>query len=652
MAFHKATFKSFKCLPHANGRLSSVPADPASSAKVKLIPPPEMILQCLSLLLIAAIGHSSAAANYDLEAKTFIDQSSARYYKFYDEIAAETYSANNEDDFEALFSKLTNVKRIADELVSISRQASGFDLSRVQSVESKHALQELRSVGDLFVLGDDYFSSVQMNLVALQTLSTDKDIEPYLGGAKMPDEDDSPIAYYPDIQKIVQQSKDSDELKYYWETWREKNQLWASLNFYTIVQSYQKAARILEVPVHKLWYRFDSHEMLQQMEQAMVELKPFYQQLHSFVRQELFKKYGSDVIDPNGPIPDHLFQQVLEQAWGADSVLEDYFPRSELPQYDDFVKHLSAKALINESESFYTSLGFEPLSADFHKNQIKEPNEDKPDDDCRPSIFDLTPHVYLMYCEKVSFRKLMQYHSHMARVYYANQKSQLPSYYFKAFNLEFPVGEAVVLSASSPAHLTGRGLAKGVQFTEKALMNRLFRMSIHTVLNIPLYYVHTKVMHDLLNDTVDMDTVNRHYWRLLELHAGIEPPSDRTEGAIDFPYKFYVNIDQNFQTQKFISEILGYQFYRAFCQKSHHRGQLHNCDFYGNNAVGNDLRSMMSLGSTRPWKEVVGKILPNNASLSSLALLEFYQPVFDWLKNHNRQANAKIGWTSTKKKIV
>lgn len=59
-------------------------------------------------------------------------------------------------------------------------------------------------------------------------------------------------------------------------------------------------------------------------------------------------------------------------------------------------------------------------------------------------------------------------------------------------------------------------------------------------------------MHDLLNGTVDMDTVNKHYWKLLEQHAGIEPPTDRTEGAIDFPYKFYVNIEQNYQTKYLI----------------------------------------------------------------------------------------------------
>lgn len=60
----------------------------------------------------------------------------------------------------------------------------------------------------------------------------------------------------------------------------------------------------------------------------------------------------------------------------------------------------------------------------------------------------------------------------------------------------------------------------------------------------------------------------------------------------------------------------------------------------------------MSLGSTKPWKQVVGKILPNNTGLSSLALLEYYQPVLDWLNKYNKDANSKIGWTASKKSKV
>ena len=36
------------------------------------------------------------------------------------------------------------------------------------------------------------------------------------------------------------------------------------------------------------------------------ELKPFYQQLHAYVRRKLYNIYGSDYINLEGPIPAHL----------------------------------------------------------------------------------------------------------------------------------------------------------------------------------------------------------------------------------------------------------------------------------------------------------------------------------------------------------
>lgn len=180
-----------------------------------------------------------------MDAKRFIQDASTRFYKLYNQIAEETYTSEDDEDFEVIFNKMETVKTIASELVKISEEASEFDLSKIKDAEIKLALQNLHKAGDLFVLGEDYFSSVLINLVALTQLSTDKDIEPYLGGANMPGQDSSPLAYYPDIQKIYQHSNDSEELKYYWETWRDKNLIWSSVNFYTIVEAFKNAAKIL-----------------------------------------------------------------------------------------------------------------------------------------------------------------------------------------------------------------------------------------------------------------------------------------------------------------------------------------------------------------------------------------------------------------------
>lgn len=605
-------------------------------------------------LLIALICKLSVAApNYESEAKAFAVKASDRYYNLYNKIAAETYASIDDEDFNAIFTKLENVKTISQELVEISQSAADIDLTKIQDPQLKRAIKNLRKVGDLFVLGEDYFSSFLLNLNSLKSLSTDKDIEPYLGGANMPNQDDSAIAYYPDIQKIYQSSNDPNELKYYWETWRERNTVWASVNFYTIIEGIQKAAGLLEQPVLELYYpHYENKDFLKEMEKVMQEIKPAYQQLHAFVRKELHKKYGNDVLDPNGPIPDQLFEQVLSQAWKEGSVIESYFPFKELPPYDGFVKNYNAKKVLNEAQEFYKSLGFSDLDEKFLQDQLKEHDESTNIGDCRADIFDLTPKVYMKYCQKVDFKKFMQMHGYISRIHYAQEKKNLPSYFFESYDLEYPVGEAVILSACTPKHLQAIGLAKDFKFTEKTLMNRLFRMGIHTVLNIPLYFVHSKVVHDLLNGTVEMDGANKHYWKLMQEYVGVEPPSDREEGSIDFPYKFYLDLEQNHQTKKFVSEILGYQFYRAFCQKAGQQGQLHNCDFYNNHAVGNDLKSMMSLGSSKSWHDAISKILTNKPSLSGEALLEYYAPIIDWVKALNKQNKVKIGWNDSKKKIL
>lgn len=212
------------------------------------------------------------------------------------------------------------------------------------------------------------------------------------------------------------------------------------------------------------------------MEKVMQDIKPLYQQLHAYARRELFKKYGANIISPTGPIPDHLFQQVLLQAWTPGSILESYFPHNQLPPYDEFVKDFDAKKLIDEAERFYASVGFNSLGETFYKENLKEQDESANSGDCKADIFDITPQVYMKYCKKVNFKKFMQNHGYMGRVHYAKEKHNLPAYFFNSYDLEYPVGEAVILSASTPKHLGSIGLAENFKFTESILKNRLFRM--------------------------------------------------------------------------------------------------------------------------------------------------------------------------------
>lgn len=57
----------------------------------------------------------------------------------------------------------------------------------------------------------------------------------------------------------------------------------------------------------------------------------------------------------------------------------------------------------------------------------------------------------------------------------------------------------------------------------------------------------------------------------------------------------------------------------------------------------------MSLGSSKPWREVIGKLLPENPTLSADGLLEYYAPLLSWLEKKNNKSHNKIGWNPSKK---
>ncbi|KAL5288395.1 hypothetical protein ACFFRR_008931 [Megaselia abdita] len=547
------------------------------------------------IICLAVLGISQAAPKTELDAKKFLDQASDKLFNLYDTIATEVYTApNSDEDFESLFQKLTVVQTISQELVEIAEETKKYDPKIIKDPKIKHALERLRKSAKLFVLGEEYFNNLLLSSNALKELSVDKDVEPYQKSTAQTEDEEERLAYFPDITRIFAKSQDPKELQYYWESWRDKNIIWAHIHFSNIVESIQKAANLTEMGILDFWFeQFENPKFLEEMESVMKSLKPFYQQLHSFVRHQLHTKYGDVVIDKDGPIPEHLFQQVIVQAWKNGSVIDSSFPSSDLPNIDESLIHQNydAMKIIKTANGFYESLGLDSLDDEFWEKRVKP--EDEEQGDCKSDIFDITPHVYLKYCKKVDFRKFLQAHGYMGSIHYALQKKQLPYYYFPSYDLEFPVGEAVILSASTHKHLKSVGLLPDVSYKDDVMMNRLFRMGIHTMFNIPVYFVHTKIMTELLAGQIKFEDLNKIYWNLMEEYVGVEPPSDRKEDVIDFPYKFYESIEDNHQTAKFVSEVLGYQLYHALCLKSGqlaNNEKLHNCDFYQNKDVGKSLK--------------------------------------------------------------
>jgi hypothetical protein len=60
-------------------------------------------------------------------------------------------------------------------------------------------------------------------------------------------------------------------------------------------------------------------------------VKPLYLQLHAYVRRELRKKYGEDIVSKDGPIPAHLLGNAWAQTWANIADFTIPFPGKQLP---------------------------------------------------------------------------------------------------------------------------------------------------------------------------------------------------------------------------------------------------------------------------------------------------------------------------------
>lgn len=54
-------------------------------------------------------------------------------------------------------------------------------------------------------------------------------------------------------------------------------------------------------------------------------------------------------------------------------------------------------------------------------------------------------------------------------------------------------------------------------------------------------------------------------------------------------------------------------------------------------------RRMLSMGSSRPWPEAM-EALTGQRRMSAQPLLNFFQPLIDWLERENRRNKEHIGW--------
>ena len=94
-------------------------------------------------------------------------------------------------------------------------------------------------------------------------------------------------------------------------------------------------------------------------------------------------------------------------------------------------------------------------------------------------------------------------------------------------------------------------------------------------------------------------------------------------------------------TRYFLSHILQFQFYKALCDASGHKGPLYQCNFAGNAEAGRRYWAMLGKGASQPWQQTM-KELTGKEEMDGSAVLEYFAPLQAWLTKQNE--GKQCGW--------
>lgn len=65
--------------------------------------------------------------------------------------------------------------------------------------------------------------------------------------------------------------------------------------------------------------------------------------------------------------------------------------------------------------------------------------------------------------------------------------------------------------------------------------------------------------------------------------------------------------------------------------------------FTGSKEAGKKLLEMLSLGKSKPWKEIMG-IMTGTPNMDTSAYREYFLPLEEWLIQYNKNQNNHVGW--------
>jgi len=445
------------------------------------------------------------------------------------------------------------------------------------------------------------------------------------------------------FENIIDNSRDPDELLRAWSGWREIGKPMKTKYLRMVDIGNQGSKDLGFSGLSELWfskYDMPTEDFAVMVDEVYEDIKPLYEALQCHVKAELNDIYGDDVVALDEPIPAHLLGNMWGQSW---SNIYDLVYQGEEGNSIDLTqiisdKNLSETEMVEIAEDFFLSLGFKPLPDTFWERSLFIKPQDR-NVVCHASAWDIDSQnkdLRIKMCIQKNEEDFITIHHELGHIFYYQAYAGLPEVFQSGANDGFheAVGDLLSLSIT-PNYLEQIDFITAEQSNDAKTnaIALLMKQALDGVVAVPWTLMLDKWRMAVFNGELTDNELNDYWWELREKYQGIGAPIDRPSDAFDPGAKYHIPGNTPY-TRYYLARILQYQFHESLCESISFEGALHECTIYGNELAGEKLRSMLSLGQSKPWQDALEAII-NERELSGRSMLNYYSPLKDWLDQKN-----------------
>ncbi|XP_071443429.1 angiotensin-converting enzyme-like [Hetaerina americana] len=461
----------------------------------------------------------------------------------------------------------------------------------------------------------------------------------------------------PELEKIMASSRDYDELLYVWKGWRDATGAKMKNDYQSYVELSNKAATLNGFEDMGAMWRddYEDENLRATVKRLWSELEPLYLKIHRYTMRKLKAIYGDRMDDSKGLIPAHLLGNMWGQAWdNLESILRPY-PNATAVDVTKALKEqgYDVRKIFVTSDEFYESLGLPSSAMSYGDKAVIEKPKDR-DIVCHASAWDFCDRTdfRIKMCTSINMDDFITVHHEMGHIMYFILYKDQPYALRTGANPGFheAVGDTIALSVATPKHLNSIGLLNEYKDSPESDLNALMLTAIQKIVFLPFALALDTWRWDVFSGKVQPNEWNDHWWKLRKELQRLEAPVARSADDFDPGSKFHIPANSQYIAY-FVAHVLQFQFHKALCIAAgeyNPQGNLplHKCDIYKSKAAGDLMKRGLSLGAAKHWSDVL-EIMTTERQLSSLAILEYFKPLTDFLDAEE----AKIAEESKKENV-